>query len=202
DGDADRRREPRRDPDLLVGLLGLPAHPDVHDAALGAGLGPLRPPSGLPDRARDVPRGLGALGHGPEHGAADRVPDGAGARRRRVVGCAGGALVAAGVSALLLGFVEAGRAGSWSGGDVLAPLGLGLTALALFVAVERRAAEPIVPFRLFGSRMVVAAVVTRFLAGMAMFGAISFVPLFLQSVTGTTATGAGMVLPPVILGWV
>src|SRR5256884_9105237 len=58
------------------------------------------------------------------------------------------------------------------------------------------------PLRLFGSRMVVAAVVTRFLAGMAMFGAISFVPLFLQSVTGTTATGAGMVLTPFILGWV
>src|SRR2546429_6136744 len=58
------------------------------------------------------------------------------------------------------------------------------------------------PLRLFGSRMVVAAVVTRFLVGMAMFGAISFVPLFLQSVTGTTATGAGMVLTPFILGWV
>ena len=122
--------------------------------------------------------------------------------RRPVVDYAGVALFAAGVSALLLGFVEAGRAGSWSGGDVLAPLGLGLTALVLFVAVEQRAAEPIVPFRLFGSRMVVAAVVTRFLAGMAMFGAISFVPLFLQSVTGTTATGAGMVLTPFILGWV
>src|SRR3989442_1510806 len=40
------------------------------------------------------------------------------------------------------------------------------------------------------------------LAGMAMFGAVSFVPLFLQSVTGTTATGAGMVLTPFILGWV
>src|SRR5436309_13671183 len=50
--------------------------------------------------------------------------------------------------------------------------------------------------------MVVAAVVTLFLAGMAMFGAISFVPLFLQSVTGTTATVAGMVLTPFILGWV
>src|SRR5207249_9320249 len=82
------------------------------------------------------------------------------------------------------------------------PARTGLTALVLFVAVEQRAAEPIVPFRLFGSRMVVAAVVTRFLAGMAMFGAISFVPLFLQSVTGTTATGAGMVLTPFILGWV
>src|SRR5207245_1672826 len=89
-----------------------------------------------------------------------------------------------------------------AGAAVLSPRALGLTGLVLFVVVERRAAEPIVPLRLFGSRMVIAAVVTRFLAGMAMFGAISFVPLFLQSVTGTTATGAGMVLTPFILGWV
>jgi len=122
--------------------------------------------------------------------------------RRPVMDLAGVALFAAGVSALLLGIVQAGRAGSWSGAAVLSPLALGLTGLVLFVLVERRAAEPIVPLRLFGSRMVVAAVVTRFLVGMAMFGAISFVPLFLQSVTGTTATGAGMVLTPFILGWV
>jgi len=122
--------------------------------------------------------------------------------RRPVMDVAGVALFTAGVSALLLGIVQAGRAGSWSGAAVVSPLALGLTGLVLFVVVERRAAEPIVPLRLFGSRMVIAAVVTRFLAGMAMFGAISFVPLFLQSVTGTTATGAGMVLTPFILGWV
>jgi predicted MFS family arabinose efflux permease len=68
--------------------------------------------------------------------------------------------------------------------------------------VERRAAEPIVPLRLFKNRMILAAVVTRFLAGMAMFGALSFVPLFLQSVTGATATRAGLVLTPFVLGWV
>ncbi|PYM64200.1 MAG: MFS transporter, partial [Candidatus Rokuibacteriota bacterium] len=111
--------------------------------------------------------------------------------RRPVIDYAGVALFAAGVSALLLGIMQAGRVGSWSGVAVLSPLGLGLTGLVLFVLVERRAAEPIVPLRLFGSRMVVA-----------VFGAISFVPLFLQSVTGTTATGAGMVLTPFILGWV
>jgi EmrB/QacA subfamily drug resistance transporter len=122
--------------------------------------------------------------------------------RRPVVDWAGVALFAAGVSAILLGIVEAGRAGSWSGLDVLALLALGGSVLVAFVAVERRATEPIVPPRLFKSRMIVAAVVTRFLAGMAMFGALSFVPLFLQSVTGATATGAGLVLTPFVLGWV
>jgi len=68
--------------------------------------------------------------------------------------------------------------------------------------VERRAPEPIVPLRLFGNRVVLAAVATGFLAGMAMFGAISFIPLFLQQVAGTSATTAGFVLTPFVIGWV
>ena len=122
--------------------------------------------------------------------------------RRPVVDGMGVGLFAAGVSALLLGIVEAGRVGSWSRVEVVGLLGLGVIVLAAFVAVERRAVEPIVPLRLFRNRMVLAAVVTRFLAGMAMFGALSFVPLFLQSVTGASATRAGLVLTPFVLGWV
>jgi len=122
--------------------------------------------------------------------------------RQPVVDWAGIALFAAGVSAILLAIVEAGRVGAWLTIDVVALLGLGGLVLVGFVVVERRAAEPIVPPRLFKNRMVVAAVVTRFLAGMAMFGALSFVPLFLQSVTGASATGAGLVLTPFVLGWV
>jgi MFS family permease len=122
--------------------------------------------------------------------------------RRPVVDWTGVALFTAGVSALLLGIVEAGRVGSWSRLEVMALLGLGTAVLSAFVLVEQRAAEPIVPLRLFRNRMVLAAVVTRFLAGMAMFGALSFVPLFLQSVTGASATRAGLVLTPFVLGWV
>ena len=122
--------------------------------------------------------------------------------RRPVMDGVGVGLFAAGVSALLLGIVEAGRVGSWSRVDVVGLLVLGVLVLVAFVVVEQRAVEPIVPLRLFRNRMVLAAVVTRFLAGMAMFGALSFVPLFLQSVTGASATGAGLVLTPFVLGWV
>src|SRR5439155_938172 len=121
---------------------------------------------------------------------------------RMVQGLGAGSLMTLGYTIIgeLFGLERRAKLQGWISGvwgaAVLSPLGLGLTGLVLFVVVERRAAEPIVPLRLFGSRMVIAAVVTRFLAGMAMFGAISFVPLFLQSVTGTTATGAGMVLTP------
>jgi EmrB/QacA subfamily drug resistance transporter len=122
--------------------------------------------------------------------------------RPPVIDYAGLALFTIGVSALLIGVLEAGRVARWTGADVLGPLGLAAAAGVAFVAVERRAADPIIPLRLFRIRMVLAAAVTGFLAGMAMFGAISFVPLFLQSVSGMTATGAGVVLIPFVLGWV
>jgi EmrB/QacA subfamily drug resistance transporter len=141
-------------------------------------------------------------------GAVAMVLIGAGLRepsrqgRRPVIDYAGLGLFTAGVSALLLGVLEAGRVARWTGADVLGPLVLAAAALIGFVAIERRAAEPIVPLPLFRVRLVLAASVTGFLAGMAMFGAISFVPLFLQSVSGLSATAAGVVLIPFVLGWV
>jgi EmrB/QacA subfamily drug resistance transporter len=131
-------------------------------------------------------------------GLVDRPRDG----RRPVIDYVGLALFTVGISALLVGALEAGRVASWAGLDVVGPFALALGALAVFVVVEQRAAEPIVPLRLFGRRMVLAAAVTGFLAGMAMFGAISFVPLYLQVVSGMSATEAGVVLIPFVLGWV
>jgi EmrB/QacA subfamily drug resistance transporter len=131
-------------------------------------------------------------------GLRDRPSDG----RRPAIDYAGLGIFTAGVSGLLVGVLEAGRVASWSGLDVLGPLALAVLALAAFLVVERRAVEPIVPLRLFRVRMVLAAAVTGFLAGMAMFGAISFVPLFLQSVSGLSATAAGVVLIPFVFGWV
>lgn len=122
--------------------------------------------------------------------------------RRPAIDYAGMALFALGVTSLLVGVVAAGHAATWTRPDVVLPIALGAVALVGFVGVERRAVDPIVPLRLFGNRIVVAAVLTGFLAGMAMFGAISFVPLFMQGVAGTSATQAGFVLTPFVLGWV
>jgi len=130
------------------------------------------------------------------------LPRGRGQGRTPVVDYAGIALFAVGISALLLGLVEAGRVGAWSGLDVIGPLVVACVTLAGFVTVERQAREPMLPLGLFGNRIVLAALVTGFLAGMAMFGAISFVPLFLQQVSGASATVAGFVLTPFVIGWV
>jgi predicted MFS family arabinose efflux permease len=85
---------------------------------------------------------------------------------------------------------------------VLGLLALSVVLLVLFVLVERRAAEPVVPLGLFANPMVRAAAATGFLSGMAMFGAITYVPLYLQAVTGSSAMQAGFVLVPFVFGWV
>jgi len=79
------------------------------------------------------------------------------------------------------------------------------TALALFVAfviVERRQTEPILPVDLLAHPVISRTLVVVFLVGVALFGAIAFVPLFVQGVMGGTATQAGQVLTPLFLGWV
>jgi EmrB/QacA subfamily drug resistance transporter len=124
------------------------------------------------------------------------------ARRRPVIDWRGVVCFTVGIVLVMLALVEAGRETAWSGAAVLAPLAAGVATLAVFVAVERRAAEPIVPLGLFASRMLVAAVLTRSLAAMAMFGALAFVPLFVQAVTGASATRSGAVVAPFVLGWV
>lgn len=73
---------------------------------------------------------------------------------------------------------------------------------ALFVALERRTAHPILPLSLLGDRMVAATTVTGTLLGIAIFGALAFVPLYVQSALGRSAREAGAVLTPLLLGWV
>lgn len=114
----------------------------------------------------------------------------------------GTAVFAGAVSTLLVGLVEAGRGASWMRGSVVALVALSAALLIVFLRIERGAAEPVVPLSLFAIPMVRAAAATGLLSGMAMFGAITYVPLFLQAVTGSSATQAGFVLMPFVIGWV
>lgn len=84
----------------------------------------------------------------------------------------------------------------------VALMALVVAALFWFVAIERRAADPIVPLGLFRNRVIAVAVAVGFLAGIAMFAAITFVPLLAQGVFGATATEAGSFLTPLMLSWV
>lgn len=105
------------------------------------------------------------------------------------------------ISALVLLLVGVMGTG-WMGQTRLALIGGALVGLILFSQIERRVEDPIIPLGLFRNRIFLASFVTGLLAGMAMFGAITFIPLFVQAIGGTDATGAGTVLTPFMLAWV
>jgi EmrB/QacA subfamily drug resistance transporter len=115
-----------------------------------------------------------------------------------------GALVMmVGVAALMLALGQTGeRGGALAAWHVAGLYALAAALIAWFLLIERRSAEPIVPLDLFADRLVFAVTLSGFLVGVAMFGAISFVPLFVQTALGGTATEAGHALSPLLLGWV
>jgi EmrB/QacA subfamily drug resistance transporter len=120
-------------------------------------------------------------------------------RREHSIDYLGAALLAAGTTALLLGLVWGGREYPWLSPQVLGSLTAAVVLLAVFALVERRAREPILPFDLLRNRNVAVGVASIALVAMCMFGTISFVPLFVQGVIGTSATASGVVLTPMML---
>jgi EmrB/QacA subfamily drug resistance transporter len=123
-----------------------------------------------------------------------------GQRREQSIDYLGAALLAAGTTALLLGLIWGGREYPWLSPQVVGSLIAAVALLALFGIVERRAKEPILPFDLLRHRNVAVGVASIGLVAMCMFGTISFVPLFVQGVIGTSATASGVVLTPMMLG--
>jgi len=121
-------------------------------------------------------------------------------RREHAIDWGGAALLAAGTASLLLGLVWGGRDYAWLSAEVLGALAAAAVLIVLFAVVERRVAEPILPFELLRTPVVSASVACMLLVGMAMFGTIAFVPLFVQGVIGTSATSSGVVLTPLMLG--
>jgi len=112
----------------------------------------------------------------------------------------GAGLLAAGTAALLMGLVWGGKQYAWTSPHVVGALMLAVVLLAAFAWQERRAAEPILPFHILRNPIVAGSVACMALVGMAMFGTISYVPLFVQGVIGTSATSSGVVLTPLMLG--
>jgi EmrB/QacA subfamily drug resistance transporter len=121
-------------------------------------------------------------------------------RQEHSIDWLGAAILAAGTTALLLGLVWGGNEYPWSSSEVLVALAAGAVLLVAFGVVERRVPEPILPFDLFRNQTVASSVACMALVGAAMFGTISYVPLFVQGVIGTSATSSGIVLTPLILG--
>ncbi|MDZ4720945.1 MAG: MDR family MFS transporter [Roseiflexaceae bacterium] len=115
---------------------------------------------------------------------------------RPAIDFAGVVLLSIGCILLLLGLSDVRAAQNWA-----ALIGAAIC-FGILSWVERRAADPIVPLRLFQARSFAVACGHGVLAGFAVFGCVTFIPLYAQAVLGTTATGAGATLIPLMLGWV
>lgn len=106
------------------------------------------------------------------------------------------------VITLLFGFLYSGEGHSLLSVPVLGLFAASGLASAWFVRQEKRSKEPILPSEFFSNRLFSVFAGLSLLSGAAMFGAIVFVPLFVQGVLGGSATTAGSVLTPMSLGWV
>ena len=115
---------------------------------------------------------------------------------------AGMALLVLIVVPLLVGLSLGGVHIEWLSFQVLGILVFAAIMTAIFIAVEQRAAEPIMPLGIYSNRVVSISLIAVFVTGFGMFGAIIFVPLFFQGVLGASATSSGSFLTPMMLSMV
>jgi EmrB/QacA subfamily drug resistance transporter len=121
-------------------------------------------------------------------------------RRQHRIDYLGAAAIVGAVTCLLLYLDWRGNAYGWTEAGSLLLLAGALSLTAAFVFIERRAAEPIIPLRLFRNRVFSVGNAFAFLAGIAMFGTIIFLPVYLQAVKGFSPTQSGLALLPAIIG--
>jgi EmrB/QacA subfamily drug resistance transporter len=125
----------------------------------------------------------------------------ASSRRRQVrIDWLGTALLAIGITCLVLLTTWGGTEYAW-GSPVILGLGIATVVAGIaFLLVERRSAEPTIPLRLFRMRTFNVATSVSFVVGMAMFGAITYLPTFLQVANGASASNSGLLLVPLMGG--
>ncbi|MGH3384897.1 MAG: MDR family MFS transporter [Nocardioidaceae bacterium] len=121
-------------------------------------------------------------------------------RRDHKIDYVGAAVIVAAVTSLLLYTAWAGPDLGWKSPTAVALIVAGAAFAVLFVLVELRATEPIIPMSLFRNSIFSLSVVFVFVVGFAMFGALVFIPLFLQIVGGMTPTMSGLAMLPMVVG--
>ncbi|HVB71076.1 MAG TPA: MDR family MFS transporter [Acidimicrobiales bacterium] len=124
----------------------------------------------------------------------------AGRRVSHVIDYAGILTLTAGASGLILYLSLGGTSIAWSSPLLISFLVGGVVFTAVFVFVERASPEPILAPRLFRNRAFVSGSAIGFIVGFAMFGAMTFLPLFFQEVRGVSPTSSGLRLLPLMVG--
>ncbi|HEX6194427.1 MAG TPA: MDR family MFS transporter [Jiangellaceae bacterium] len=121
-------------------------------------------------------------------------------RREHKIDYVGAAFLVAAVSSILLYTAWAGPEFGFGSPRSLALLFAGLALVGILMFIESRAAEPIIPLRLFRNKVFTPTVAFTALMGVAMFGGIIFLPVYFQVVQGMTPTQSGLALLPMIVG--
>ncbi len=123
-------------------------------------------------------------------------------RREAKIDYLGIATLTVSLVSLLLATSLGGTSYPWGSATILGLYAVGVVALVAFLAVERRAEEPVIPLRLFRSSVFSASNIASFAVAMVMFGSIIYIPVYAQGVLGVDATNSGLILMPLMLGLV
>jgi EmrB/QacA subfamily drug resistance transporter len=113
----------------------------------------------------------------------------------------GAATLVAGAIPLLLAFSWAGTAYPWGSVQIIGLLVFAVVMLAIFLFIEMQVPEPIITPSLFKNRVFTVSITNTFLAGIGLFGAVIYLPLFIQGVLGQSATNSGAILTPMWIGY-
>jgi EmrB/QacA subfamily drug resistance transporter len=121
-------------------------------------------------------------------------------RARHTIDYLGAALLAGGLAAVVLYTSLGGTTYPWGSPGMVALVATGIALLAAFVLAEKRAAEPILPLELFRNRTFAVTSAVGFIVGLALFGAVTYLPLYLQDVKGYSPTISGLLITPMMAG--
>jgi len=122
-------------------------------------------------------------------------------RRRPRIDYAGATVLTVALTLLILGLLEGGQAWAWGSLQGIAVLAAGAVLLGLFVLIERRAVDPVVPLHLLRNRLLVTTSLVAACVGAILLGLTSYVPTFAQIVLGTGPLVAGFALAALTIGW-
>ncbi|OBH36711.1 MFS transporter [Mycobacterium intracellulare] len=123
-----------------------------------------------------------------------------GASAKPIIDYSGIVFVGLGAAGLTLATSWGGTLYAWGSPTIIGLFVGAAVALGVFVVVERRAAEPILPIRLFASPVFAVCCVLSFVVGFAMLGALTFLPTYMQYVNGVSATTSGLRTLPMVVG--
>jgi EmrB/QacA subfamily drug resistance transporter len=121
-------------------------------------------------------------------------------RVKRRIDYTGGILLGVVATSIILIATWGGTEYRWGSWEIIGLLLLALSGLVAFLAVEQRAAEPMLPLHVFKNRNFSVTMMLTFLVGLGLFGAMTFLPFYQQTVQGASPTVSGLLMTPLMVG--